>query len=177
MKFDPDKYRRRSMRLPGYDYSRSGVYFVTICAKDRECLFGDVVNGKMRLNMSGRIVSKCWMWLKDQYPYVQLDEWILMPNHLHGIIVIEDKCRGGSRTAPTNAPKKKSLGLLIGAFKTTSTKRINHLRQSPGAIIWQRNYYDHIIANMGELNQIRAYIRKNPQAWLTDPENPTLNPG
>jgi putative transposase len=92
--------RRRSIRLPGYDYSQNGAYFITICTQDRECLFGDIENGEMRMNERGRIAAETWEWLALQYDHVVLDEWMIMPNHLHGIIVIADECRGGSRTAP-----------------------------------------------------------------------------
>ena len=94
------KKGRRSIRLRDFDYSQPGAYFVTICALDRECLFGDVVGGKVTLNELGIIVAETWQWLERQYEYVVLDEWVVMPNHLHGVIVITD-CRGGSRTAPT----------------------------------------------------------------------------
>jgi len=184
--FDPDKHHRRSIRLPGYDYSRSGAYFVTICAQDRACLFGDIADGVMRLNDAGRVVADSWQWLESQYDYVELDEWMVMPNHIHGIIVITDDndnggCRGGSRTAPTGdarnaTPKRKPIGRLIGAFKTVSTKRINELRGTPGISVWQRNYYEHIIRNNDELNRIRDYIANNPKQWEIDQENPNVWP-
>jgi REP element-mobilizing transposase RayT len=123
------------------------------------------------MNEMGRIVEDCWKWLCGQYEYVSLDEWIVMPSHLHGIIVINDECRGGSRTAPTNA-KRKPLGRLVGAFKTVSTKRINQVRGSPGIPLWQRNYYEHIIRNEDELNKIREYILYSPLQWKFDRENP-----
>jgi REP element-mobilizing transposase RayT len=188
------KKGRRSIRLHDYDYSQPGAYFVTICALDRECLFGDVRCGKMALNELGKIVAESWQWLERQYEYVVLDEWVVMPNHLHGIVVITDcrggsrTCgmgrgdlhtggtgRGGSRTAPTGSdqPKRKPLGRLIGAFKTVSTKQVNEIHNTPGAKLWQRNYYEHIIRNENELNRIRAYIAQNPAKWEFDRENPS----
>ena len=165
-----NRQNRRSIRLPGYDYSRNGAYFVTICTQNRACLFGTIVDGEMRLNQFGEIVADTWNWLRDQYNYVVLDQWVIMPNHLHGIIVINNVCRGGSQTAPTvGAPKP--LGRLIGAFKTVSTKHINQLRNTPGVKIWQRNYWEHIIHNDDELNRIRQYIVDNPMKWETDREN------
>lgn len=101
MKYDPARHHRRSIRLKGYDYTQMGAYFVTICAQNRECLFGDVVDGEMRLNDAEGIVAESWQWLATQHDYVELDAWIIMPNHLHGIIVITDNGGGGSRTAPT----------------------------------------------------------------------------
>ena len=172
MSYNPDIHYRRSIRLKDYDYSKSGAYFVAICSRNRECIFGDVVDGEMRLNDFGQIVQKYWTWLPHQYKYVQLDEWSIMPNHLHGIVVINDDCRGGSRTAPTNIIKRKSLGRLIGAFKTVSTKQINLIRSTPGVPVWQRNYYEHIIRNEEELNRIREYITNNPLQWVEDENNP-----
>ena len=193
MQYDPDKHHRRSIRLKGYDYRRSGFYFVTICCYQRQCLFGDIVNGKMQLNQYGEIVSETYQWLSQRYLYINLDEWIIMPNHFHGIMVLIDKpCRGSSRTAPTmtrndvvltnqNLPinpelKRKPLGRLIGAFKTVSTKKINLIRNAPGTPIWQRNYYEHIIRNQESLNKIREYIINNPLSWELDqlhPNNPS----
>ena len=173
-KFDPRKHHRRSIRLRDYDYSRPGAYYVTICSHRRECLFGEVVGSEMRYNEFGRGVCECWEGLPKRYPNVDLDEWIVMPNHMHGIIVIvDDRCRGGSRTAPTkNVIKRKPLGRLIGAFKTVSTKHINEMRGTPGAMAWQRGYYEHIIRDGADLNRIRRYIRNNPARWAEDENNP-----
>ncbi|MGK5090421.1 transposase [Deltaproteobacteria bacterium TL4] len=175
MKYDPAKHHRRSIRLKGYDYTQNGAYFVTICVQNRECLFGKIVDEAMRLNGAGQIVVDTWEWLASQYDHVDLDNWVVMPNHLHGIIVLTDDGdngddgRGGSRTAPTNHPKKrKPLGRLIGAFKTVSTKHINAWRQTPGNQLWQRNYYEHIIRNEASLNQIQEYILNNPRVWTED---------
>jgi putative transposase len=104
MTYDPSRHHRRSIRLKGYDYSRPGAYFITIVAQDRACLFGKVVDGVMHLSEVGQIVAESWQWLAAQYDYVTLDAWVVMPNHLHGIIVITDQGgddggRGGSRTA------------------------------------------------------------------------------
>ena len=166
MVYDPQKHRRRSIRLKGYDYSQAGAYFVTICTQNRESLLGEIVGGEMILNAYGRVVAVCWVWLAKQYPYVELDEWVMMPNHAHGIVILSGG-RGGSRTAPT-----KSLGRLVGAFKTVSTKRINQMRHTPGAAVWQRNYYEHIIRNEDELNRLRQYILDNPVQWEMDENNP-----
>ena len=172
---------RRSIRLRGYDYSKAGAYFVTICTQNRVCLFGDIVDGKMVLNEYGKIIADSWQWLATQYDHVELDEWVIMPNHMHGIIVIVDdrtggtggtggsRCTGGSRTAPT---LRKPIGRLIGAFKTVSTKHINQIRNTPGTNLWQRNYYEHIVRNENELNRIRQYIIDNPVKWKTDRNYP-----
>src|SRR5690242_4629520 len=109
MHYDPDKHHRRSIRLADYDYKQSGAYFITVCMKDRECLFGQIIEGEMRLNELGKAAAECWEWLGRQYPQVSLDAWIVMPNHLHGVIVLDNFHKGGSRTAPTRQPKPKPL--------------------------------------------------------------------
>ncbi len=172
--FDPQLHHRRSIRLPGYDYTSPGAYFVTLCVRDRECIFGRVAGGLMELNEWGRAAAESWLWLAEQYPYVELDEWVVMPNHMHGIIVIVNELRRGrSRTTPAQtAPKRKPLGRLIGAFKTVSTKQINVMRNTPGEPIWQRNYYEHIVRNERALDAIRSYIAANPRRWESDRDNP-----
>jgi REP element-mobilizing transposase RayT len=117
-------------------------------------------------------VEETWLWLADQYEFVHLDEYVIMPNHLHGIIVIGDTCRGASRSAPTRVAKRKPLGRLVGAFKTVSTKRINEIRGTLGVPVWQRNYYERVIRNGEELNRVRQYIIDNPAHWEQDRENP-----
>ena len=164
MPYNPDKHHRRSIRLPGYDYRGDGMYFVTLCTHDRGQLFGNVTAGTPHLNQYGQIVADAWLWLAQQYPYVIIDAWVVMPNHFHGILVIGDDDRGGSRSAPTRKP----LGRLIGAFKTVSTKQINHLRDTSGTVVWQRNYYEHIIRNEDRLHEIRHYIETNPARWTED---------
>ena len=181
----PAALHRRSIRLPGYDYTQSGAYFVTLLTQGRLCRFGNIVNGEMRLNDVGKIAAQSWVWLEQQYPYVKLDEWVIMPNHFHGIIWITNDIpgRGGSRTAPTTTntqtfddetvvKSQKPLGRLIGAFKTVSTKQINMLNNTPGMPLWQRNYYEHVIRSDDDLHRIRQYIRNNPLRWALDRENP-----
>jgi len=171
MKFDPQKHHRRSIRLKGFDYSSAGTYFVTIVAWRREMLFGEIVDGINLLNDCGKIVAEKWEWLETQYSYVELGAWIVMPNHFHGILVIHEDGRGGSRSAPTPI-KHKPLGGLIGAFKTVSTKYINLLRNTEGQLVWQRNYFEHIIRTEREWDNIHRYIESNPSMWTEDDENP-----
>jgi REP element-mobilizing transposase RayT len=170
-KFDPKIHHRHSIRLKGYDYSQAGAYFVTIVAWQREMLFGEIVDGEMKLNEFGEIISEKWQWLETQYEYVELGAWVIMPNHHHGILVIHNG-RGGSRPAPTPPIKRKPLGGLIGAFKTVSTKQINLLRDTEGQVVWQRNYYERIIRNEPEMDRITRYIESNPTQWADDNENP-----
>lgn len=165
------KHRRRSIRLKGYDYAQAGAYFVTMCTRDRVYLFGDVVDGQMQLNDCGQVVADSWLWLSGRYPHVDLDEWLVMPNHLHGIMILTGPDgRGGSQTAPTK--NRKPLGRLIGAFKTVSAKRLNRVRNTPGVPLWQRNYYEHIVRSEESLHHIRQYILDNPSRWNEDRENP-----
>jgi len=181
-------HHRRSIRLKGYDYTRAGAYFVTICTKDRACLFGDVADGVMRLNQMGHIVRQCWLAIPDHVPPVLLDEFVVMPNHVHGIIVIMPTHIVGARHAvgathasplqnhdtPTRprGPQRQSVGSIVGSFKSAATKRINEQRGTPGAPVWQRDYFEHIIRNDESLNRIREYILNNPLQWALDRENP-----
>jgi len=165
MAADTDGRHRRSIRLPGYNYASAGAYFVTIVTKQRECLFTD--------DAMQTIVDESWRWVGEQYDHVELDYYVVMPNHLHAILSISEPRRGGSRTAPTEPQGAlKPLGRLIGAFKTVSTQRVNALRNTPGAPVWQRDFFDRIIRNEAELNRIRQYILDNPANWNLDPENP-----
>ena len=182
MKFDPFKQHRRSIRLRGYDYSQAGAYFVTICVQHRECLFGDVIASEMHLNSFGEVMLKWWNELPRYYPPVELDEYVMMPNHMHGIIVITDVGAGSPRPAISfngetgrgdPAPtEKRTLGQLVGYFKFQATKEINQLRDTPYAKVLQRDYYEHIIRNDREWDAIAKYIRDNPANWNADPDNP-----
>jgi len=170
VKYNPDKHHRRSIRLQGYDYRSASTYFITICTHQRECLLGETIEGEMRLNEFGKVVADTYVWLETQYSYVHWDAWVVMPNHLHGILVVTDiPGTGDSRIAPTErGTNRKSLGRLIGAFKTVSTKRINLIRNTPGSRIWQRNYYERIVRNEESLRSIRQYIHNNPLHWQKD---------
>ena len=174
MKYDPEKHHRRSIRLKEYDYSQSGAYFITICVYNRECLFGEIVNGEMRLNEWGTIVENELLKTPELRPNVLLDEYVVMPNHIHGIVVIMDNCRGVLQYAPTRRFRSPSqtIGAIVRGFKSTTTKRINEMRIAPGMPVWQRNYYEHIIRNEDKLNEIREYIIGNPIKWAEDENNP-----
>ena len=160
---------RKTNRLERYDYSQGGCYFVTICVKERQSLFGEIIQDGMVLNQTGVIVNSRWQWLSERYEYVELDEYVIMPNHFHGILIIQTR-KDRSRPVPTDALKIKSLSELIGAFKTTSSKRI---RENGFAYFqWQRSFYDHVIRNDDDLNRIREYIQNNPLKWSLDEYNP-----
>ncbi|MDI6767834.1 MAG: transposase [Bacteroidota bacterium] len=163
--------RRKLQRLKEYDYSLDGSYFVTICTKNREDLFGHIIGDTMQLKRDGKIVKECWEELPKHYPTIMLDEFVIMPNHVHGIIIIINDIVGARHASPLQR-KHVSLGTIIGSFKSATTKRINEIRKTTSISIWQRNYYDHIIRNEKSLCRIREYIRTNPERWTCDKENP-----
>jgi putative transposase len=160
MKYNPDFNHRQSIRLNGYDYSTSGAYFITICTHEREYLFGDIINETMELNAFGDIARSHWQQLSQHHPNIIMDESIVMPNHLHGIIVLESLM-----------DYKKSISEIIRGFKTFSAKAINKERGLRGVPVWQRNYYDRIIRNELELDRVRQYIINNPRNWDADKNN------
>jgi len=179
MKIDSQKYHRRSMRLKGYDYSLPGAYFITLVTYHREYLFGEMVGGEMRLNRNGNIVERVWTNLPNHYPQITLEAFVVMPNHVHGIVIIhegdDDYGRGGSETRPYEwgAIKRDRMmchGLpeIVRAFKSFSARRINQLQHMQGVAIWQRSFYDHIIRGDQDLQNIWEYIQTNPQKWQED---------
>ncbi len=173
--FDLNRHHRHSMRLQGFDYTQEGAYFVTACLQDRACLFGDISDGKMILNDAGLMAEKCWNEIPAHFPHIELDEFVVMPNHIHGIIVLHDG-RGTACRAPTaerfGKPVAGSLSTVIRSFKSAVTKCFNESRNVSGHRIWQRNYYEHIIRDDASLNLIRQYIIENPSRWAEDEENP-----
>nr|WP_172186316.1 transposase [Microcoleus asticus] len=171
MKYDPNKHHRRSIRLPGYDYRTPGSYFITICSWQRECLFGEVINDKMQLSPYGKTVLFNWSLLPKRYKNVALDDFIVMPNHVHGIIVL----KGSPEINYTESDKfghRKStihpLSEIVRGLKTSSARRINQMRYLRGISVWQRGYYEHIIRNEESLVAIREYIVNNPVLWGKD---------
>ena len=176
MSHDSNKNQRHSIRLKDYDYSQAGAYFVTICTHNKECIFGKVVNGEMVSNEYGRVVEEEWAKTAEIRKKVALDVSVVMPNHFHGILVIVDKCRGTVHRAPTleqfAKPTSGSLPTIVRYFKSAVTRRINDPRGTPYMAVWQRNYYEHVIRNEDDLDEIREYIVNNPLKWDLDSENP-----
>jgi len=174
MNFAPQEHHRRSIRLKGYDYSQAGAYFVTIVTWQRECLFGKIEQGRMGLNEIGEIVREEWERTAVVRQNVELGEYVIMPNHVHGILVFVDDGVGATRrVAPTSQTLQSgSLGAIMAQFKSIVTKRINGLQNVSGRPIWQRNYYEHIIRNEPEMDRITRYIESNPLRWMEDNENP-----
>jgi REP element-mobilizing transposase RayT len=185
MKYNPKIHHRRSVRLLGYDYSQTGAYFITICTQNRECLFGKIEDGELRLNDVGEMIQAFWDEIPSYYPGIDIDEFIVMPNHIHGIIVIvgADPCGRPGLANPQNgqargpAPTGLSLPDIAHRFKTMTTKRYaDGVKQNGWSAfhgkLWQRNYWEHIIRNESELNSIRLYIQINPAQWELDKLHP-----
>ena len=183
MKYNPDIHHRRSIRLRGYDYAQNGLYFVTVCTQGRLCLFGDVVDGVMKLNDAGLMIERWYFDLKNKFPDIQCGEFVCMPNHVHAIVVNvgADLCvRPDSpaqtgqthRSAPTGVVGT-SLSRVVQWFKTMSTNEYirgvkQHGWQPFTAKLWQRNYYEHIIRDEDSYLKIADYIQTNPQRWPED---------
>jgi REP element-mobilizing transposase RayT len=167
-----ERRSRKANRLKGFNYSQAGKYFVTICVKDRESCFGQIQNGVMSLNNLGKIVKQVWVNLPRHYPYIVLDEYVVMPNHFHGIVIIQypDHVGAGFKPAPTLLIKKYSLSEIIRGFKTFSSRQINQ-SINDSIFRWQRSFYDRVIRNERELNRIRDYIKNNPLNWQNDRNN------
>ena len=197
MPYNSNIHHRRSIRLKRYDYTQQGAYFVTICTHQRNCLFGEIVDGEIKLNTNGEIARGSWLSIPRHFKNVELDEFVIMPNHLHGIIIIESSEVAGEALAnqyfskqqnlssqcfaPTvytgetikiNGTKPQSLAAITQNYKSVSTRQINRINKAKGNVIWQRNYYEHIIRNEEALNNIREYIVNNSINWVKDQENP-----
>ena len=180
MKYNPEEHYRRSIRLKNYDYKKSGYYFITVCSKNRECIFSTLNNinvvgaglasAQISLTNIGDIIERNWIDLPNQYENVYLDEYIIMPNHIHGICIIDSSKRADARPAPT------TFCDIICSFKSRcfndNLQRINSNNLNEIAKLWQRNYYEHIIRNDKELEKIRQYIYDNPYKWDEDENNP-----
>ena len=172
--------RRRATRLQDYDYCQSGFYFVTICVQHRKCIFGTMIDGKMQLNELGNIVTEYWNHIPQHFSSVEIGDYVIMPNHIHGIIALNDV--GTRSPRPKNSNKEltdntssPSLGKIIAYFKYQSTKHINQYHNTPGTRIWQRNYHDHVIRDNIDLQRLRQYIQSNPMKWELDQLHPDNN--
>ncbi len=202
-KYNPQIHHRHSIRLKGYDYTQQGIYFITICTHKRAHLFGEVVDGKMVLNPFGRVVATYWQRIPRHFPHVQLGTWVVMPNHIHGLIIITDDSGGEAPpqvpmpaeidgdaqipgqsdtiegclapTMPHGAPPG-SVGAIVGNVKSTVTRRINQMRHTPGAVVWQRNYWESIVHTPEAYARVENYIRLNPARWQADNLHPNAPP-
>jgi putative transposase len=165
-------HHHRLTRLKDYDYSQPSGYFITVCTKNRSCLFGVVDNDRVILNQYGEIIQISGLALPEHYHNVELDVFVIMPNHIHGIIFLTD-VGAGLKPAPTvPVCHCHPLPEIVRGFKTFSSRKINGLRNMSGAALWQRNYYEHVIRRDESLEKIREYIETNPLRWALDKENP-----
>jgi putative transposase len=160
-RYNPQYHHRRSIRLRNYDYSQCGRYFVTICIQNRECLLGSISQGHFLASESGKVVQQSLEALQQNHPETTIESWVVMPNHIHFILEIQEKT-------------DIALGELVRQFKYTTTKQINALRNSPGTKIWQRNYYENIIRTDRGHQIIRDYIQQNPIRWEIDQLHPQI---
>jgi len=169
--------QRKSPRLQDYDYTQAGAYFVTICTHDRKRIFGHIDDGEVVCNQMGDIVNEQWIQTGVLRDYVELDMFVVMPNHVHGILMIvesEEDRRGMMHHAPTtrkrefSKPIPRSLSSIIGTFKAAVTRHIRRLPNPPDHPIWQRNFHDHIIRNPDDLHRLREYVLYNPARWEAD---------
>jgi putative transposase len=169
-------HNRQSIRVQGFDYTRAGAYFVTICAWKRACIFGKAAESGIELLRAGEIVKEEWLHTAVIRPYVNLDVFTVMPNHFHSVLWLGTDKTGTARRAPTmerfGKPVQGSLPTIIRAFKTAVTRRINASSHSGKGQVWQRGYYEHVIRDDVSLNRIRDYIMHNPLSWKLDRENP-----
>jgi putative transposase len=191
MTFNSKNHHRKSIRLRDYDYSQAAVYFITACTYHRECLFGEILSDEMRLNHQGVLVAETWKSLVAAHPNAVLDEWVVMPNHFHAIVILNQPV-GAIHESPitneyTNVPRairelplrmtviqrrNMLLSKLIGRFKMLSSKYINESRNTSGTPLWQRNYWERVVRDEKELHAIREYIGNNPRQWHSDQLHP-----
>ena len=184
-RFDPKIHHRRSNRLKGYDYSQAGAYFVTIVSQGRMSFFGAIRDGEMIFNDAGRMVHAIWESMPERFPQIELGAFVVMPNHFHAIVIINDSAafgaglvpapRATTRVAPTSSIAP-TLGRIIGTFKSITTQEyiagVDNLGWTQfHKRLWQRNYYEHIIHNDHEMDAILRYIEANPASWGADEEN------
>ena len=166
--------RRKPTRLADYDYRTPGVYFVTVVTRGRACLFGRITEEGLVLNDLGRVVEDVWTRLPNHYPHLELDAFVVMPNHFHGLVFLKPAAPvvgEGLKPSPT-ANRRHGLPEIVRAFKTFSARRINALRGTPGRRLWQRSYHDRIVRDEADLGRLREYIAANPMRWHLDRENP-----
>jgi len=174
-----NQYKRKSIRLKEYDYSLPGEYFVTLCTHNHECTLGKNINGVMQLNEFGKIVEEEWLRTPNVRPGVELDVFVIMPNHMHGIVIINEEPPIPTVATHSYASlqrKPRSLGSIIAGFKSVATKRINELRHTPSFPVWQRRFYDRVIRNDKELSNIRDYIHNNVFQWAIKRDDPDKIP-
>lgn len=162
---------RRSIRLPDYDYTFPAAYFVTLLAWQCRPVFGQVIDHTVQLSKTGVLAQREWLRLGQRFGHVELDEFVVMPDHVHGILLLTDVKDSSSETNPADEPSAQphvepgSLGAIVRAYKSTVARLVNFNRFSDGGPLWQRNYYERVVDDERDLEQIREYIRSNPMNW------------
>lgn len=174
------QYHRKSIRLEGYDYTQAGAYFITIVTANRVVRFGSILDGEMQMNLVGQMVLREWQRLPGRFSGLEVDLFVIMPNHIHGILRI--KSRDLSRDLENSLPIHNtglaphvvagSVGAVVRAFKSSTTLHYHRMRGTDPDPLWQRNYYEHILRNDQEWDRVRRYILNNPFEWDRDPANP-----
>jgi putative transposase len=183
MRYTAHRHHGRPPRLANYDYSAPGVYFLTLCSWGRLSVFGKCESGAVELGEWGRVLEEEWLRTPRLRPYVRLDAYVIMPDHLHGIVIWDrdpfdpvgpQRVAGLRRAASMQCPyslrllrRPRSVGSFVARFKAICTKRINELRGKPEPPVWQRNYYEHVIRNRKDLERIRRYVLENPYRWAS----------
>ena len=166
---------RRLTRLKSFDYRAAGAYFITICTFGRECLLGQIVHDRPVLSDIGRVVTKAWLAIPAHFFDVSLGDFVVMPNHVHGILVLRDV--GAKHASPLHLPPRGtspgSLAAILQSFKSAASRGVNQQQGTPGRKLWQRGFYDHVIRDDEELNRLRRCIEDNLLRWALDEENPS----
>ena len=169
---------RKHLRIKGFDYRDHFAYFVTLCTANRQHAFGEILDGIWQPTRRGLIASDCWQDIPNHHSFVELDKFVIMPNHMHGVLCFVGDTDVAAAVAATPAspirahgPLSKSLGSVIGSYKSAVSRTINKLRPGAASNLWQTNYYEHIVRNDRSLDLIREYIESNPERWPFDEEN------
>jgi putative transposase len=178
MSYDPSRHHRRSIRLPGYDYAKAGAYFITVCAHNRASLFGSIQGDEMIANDAGDMLNTMWDAFTVRFPHVSIDASVVMPNHIHAILVLAD---AATADGDIGEPSRQDVGTIIGRWKSLTTHEyLRGIRESDWLPfekrLWQRNFWEHVIRNEDELDRLRSYIAANPARWAADKLHPSAPP-
>lgn len=165
----PIYYHRRSIRVPGFDYTRSGLYFITIVTAGRVLRFGGIANCEVQLNPIGQMAQREWLRLPSRFPGLLIEDFVMMPNHLHGILMLGEQ--EGDRDQESSQVEPGSIGAIIRAYKSSTTLRFHQLCPRDSTPLWQRNYYERIVRGLKDFDRIREYIQNNPSQWELDQEH------
>ncbi|MDD5088031.1 MAG: transposase [bacterium] len=170
----------KSTRLPHYDYAASGTYFLTLCIHNKECFLGEVGDGSVHLSEYGRIVEREWRHSAEIRKELNVGDFIVMPNHLHGIVLLRENNEAHCRAALPDVYRRSSrereshsISSFVAGFKAYTTKLVNELRKAPGTRLWQPNYFEHVIRNADQFSRACNYIRTNPLRWELDKYHPS----